>query len=448
MVYVIEMLLKNFSWKHMKIITLLLTAATLMVSSSLCQAQKSTPVQKVFDGWSAQETLDYIRTFSVFDLTTGKPAALWYHSHASQTNKTAILLRRQPIMKLPTARLPEIGKISVETDLGRMTLNDYLNHPKSFAQGFIVVHKGRVSYESYPGMHELDAHFWASTTKVLASMVVGLLIDDGLIDESRTLGYYIPEFKGSAWEHIKVVDAMDMAAGLDARDSAEQFADPSSVTSRMFRAELGEETNGKIEYMLEVMVDAKSVEKPGQSYIYSSATTQSLVFLVEAVSGKSWSDFFEDRVWSKMGVEGPLQMHLSPDGIAIVHGPASSNLRDLARVGILYTPSWRKVSTERIVSPAMLDRIQNTPRTRDFYLGGNAGSGQRFMARLGEEAVRTAARQWDAIFEDGDFFKSGLNTQGLYVSPDRDLVIAFFSTEPTHRIQKYLRPIVTSGLFD
>lgn len=432
----------------MKIITSLLTSVTLIVSSSFCQAQQPDPVQRVFDGWSAKETLNYIRTFTVTDLTTAKPAALWYHTHASQTNKTAILLRRQPIMQLPSAPVPEIGKIPVETDLGILTLDTYLKHPRSFAQGFIVVHKGKIVYESYPGMHELDAHFWASTTKVLASMAVGLLIDDGLIDESKTLGFYVPEFKGSAWEHVKVGDAMDMAAGLDARDSADQFADPTSVTSRMFRAELGEETNGEVEYMLNVMLDAKSVEKPGQSYIYSSATTQSLVFLVEAVSGKSWSDFFNARVWSKMGVEGPLQMHLSPDGIAIVHGPASSNLRDLARVGMLYTPSWSKASTERIVSPEMLDRIQNSPRTREFYLGGNAGSGQRFMARLGDKTVRTAARQWDAIFEDGDFFKSGLNTQGLYVSPDRDLVIAFFSTEPTHRIQKYLRPIVTSGLFD
>jgi len=148
-----------------------------------------------------------------------------------------------------------------------------------------------------------------------------------------------------------------------------------------------------------------------------------------------------------MGVEGPLQMHLSPDGIAIVHGPASSNLRDLARMGMLYTPSWSAVSTERIVSPSMLGRIQNTPRTRKFYLDGSAGSGQRFMARLGDKTVRTAGRQWDAIFKDGDFFKSGLNSQGLYVSPDRDLVIAYFSNEPTHRIQKFLRPIATSGLF-
>jgi CubicO group peptidase (beta-lactamase class C family) len=433
-----------------KIMTLFATAM-MVVLSSIClaqQAQGPAPVQKALDGWSAEETLNYIRNFSVAELTTGKPAALWYHAHASQTNKTAILLRRQPIMELPEARLPEIGKIKVETDLGTLTLDEYLEHPQSFAQGFIVVHKGQVSYESYPGMRELDPHFWASTTKVLASLAVDLLIEDGLIDENVKLGNYVPEFKGSAWENIKVIDALDMSAGLDARDDATQFADPSSVTSRMFRAELGEETNGKVEYMLDVMLDAKPIEEPGKYYTYSSAVTQSLVFLVEAVSGQSWSDFFNDRVWSKMGVEGPLQMHLSPDGIAIVHGPASSNLRDLARVGMLYTPSWSAISTERIVSPVMLDRIVNTPRTHEFYVGGSAKSGQRFMDRLGDETVRTAARQWDAIFEDGDFFKSGLNTQGLYVSPDRDLVIAFYSTEPTHRIQKYLRPIATSGLFD
>lgn len=432
----------------MKKIILLLVVLTMLVLSTLCQAQqRQAPVQKALDGWSAEETLNYIRNFSIAELTTGEPAALWYHAHASQTNKTAILLRRQPVMELPKKRLPEIGKIKVETDLGTLSLNEYLEHPQSFAQGFIVVHKGQVAYESYPGMRELDAHFWASVTKILSSLAVDLLIEDGLIDEKETLGTYVPDFKGSVWENIRIIDALDMSAGLDAMDNASQFADPASVTSRLFRAELGEETNGKVEYMLDVMLDAKFIEEPGKYYIYSSVVTQSLVFLVEGVSGRSWSDFFSERVWSKMGVEGPLQIHLSPDGIAIVHGPASSNLRDLARVGMLYTPSWSAISTERIVSPAILDRIVNTPRTHEFYVGGSAGSGQRFMDRLGDKSVRTAARQWDAIFEDGDFFKSGLNSQGLYVSPNRDLVIAYFSTDPTQRIQKYLRPIVTSGLF-
>ena len=52
------------------------------------------------------------------------------------------------------------------------------------------------------------------------------------------------------------------------------------------------------------------------------------------------------------------------------------------------------------------------------------------------------------MWDDGDFFKSGLNTQGIYVSPARDLVIAYFSLEPTQQLPKYLRPLVTSGLFN
>jgi CubicO group peptidase (beta-lactamase class C family) len=292
-------------------------------------------------------------------------------------------------------------------------------------------------------MLELDPHFTASVSKVFASLAVDLLIDDGLVDENETLGSYVSEFVGSEWEDVRVIDALDMTVGLNV--SEYDRTSDQSIISRLMAAELGEPINDRLETMLEVMLDAEPQGEAGESFVYSSVVTQSLVFLVEAVSGQSWSDFFEQRVYSKMGVEGPLQVHLSPDGLAIVHGPTSMNLRDLARIGMLYTPSWSAISTERIVSPAALERIQNTPRTREFF---RAGNGPTFMGRLGDDTVKTAARQWDAIWEDGDFFKSGLNSQGLYVSPGRDLVIAFYGTEPTHMVQKYLRPIADSGLFD
>ena len=70
------------------------------------------------------------------------------------------------------------------------------------------------------------------------------------------------------------------------------------------------------------------------------------------------------------------------------------------------------------------------------------------LAAIGDDSVRTGGRQWDAVWDDGDFFKAGFNTQGIYVSPARDLVIAYFPFEPTQQIQKYLRPLVKSGLFE
>lgn len=195
------------------------------------------------------------------------------------------------------------------------------------------------------------------------------------------------------------------------------------------------------ETMLEVMREAK----PAAGFTYSLMATQALVFLVEGASGKAWAEVFDSRIWSRVRADGPMQAHLPPDGIALVHGFMSVGLRDLACFGILYTDDWDQVATERVVTPVILERTRSTQRSREFYRAGP--SAEKFMERLGDPSVRTAGRQWDAIWDDGDFFKSGLNTQGLYVSPDRRLVIAYFSNDPKQTIQKYLRPVATSGLF-
>ena len=43
-------------------------------------------------------------------------------------------------------------------------------------------------------------------------------------------------------------------------------------------------------------------------------------------------------------------------------------------------------------------------------------------------ALPPASRQWNFAMADGDLFKGGFGGQGLYVSPARDLVIAFAGT--------------------
>ena len=114
-------------------------------------------------------------------------------------------------------------------------------------------------------------------------------------------------------------------------------------------------------------------------------------------------------------------------------------LRGMARFAMLYTPSWNKVARERVVSPAISQRIRGGVRSHEFFMQG--ADGPVFTDRLNDEIVSNS-RQWDAVFADGDFFKSGFMGQGIYVSPDRDLVIAFFSTSrDTGSIQRYLRPI-------
>lgn len=402
-------------------------------------------IKDFIDGGSAEDQRRFKQEFGVASSLTSNPTAAWFHNFTSRALPTAVIPRRQPTMPLKTKINQKVGKVTATTAIGEMDLDAFLEHPQSFAQGVIVVHKGKIVFEQYPGMREENSHMTASTAKVFVGLLVERLIEEGTIDEQKTLGDYVPEFRGSDWAPVKVIDVMDMSTGLDPIDAPEHFVNPDAVITRMVMAELGETYKGKVEKMIEVMRDAKAVSKPGEHFTYSSTATQALVVLTEAATGQTWADAFDQRVWSKMGVDGPLQVHLSPDGYALGHGVLSLRLRDLARFGMLYTPSWKKVAVEPVVTPEILARARAPYRSREFYRSGP--SAKKFMERLGDDSVRSAGRQWDAIWDDGDFFKSGMNTQGIYVSPARDLVIAYYSLEPTQQLQKYLRPLVTSGLF-
>lgn len=432
----------NIGMNHLPAVRLsLLAAVTVPFVGSAALAEDTPFVKQAFEGYTAEEVHGWVADLQLADaLAIGRPL-LWFSTNGAQVFPTAVIPARNPASTFETAPIAEVPGFTAETAVGTMPLAEFIEHPDSYTRGFIVVHEGKIVYETYPGMRPNDFHITASASKVFASLLVDVLIDEGLIDENVPIGTYVEGFKGSAWEQIRVVDVLDMASGLDAIDGPEYFADPTSIIARMLTAEMGNSD----ETMLGVMREAQPVAEPGAGFTYSSMATQALVFLVEGATGKPWAQVFDERIWSRVRADGPMQVHLSPDGIALVHGFMSVALRDLARFGMLYTDDWDQVATERVVTPPILERTRSPQRTRDFYRAGP--SGEKFMERLGDDTVRTGGRQWDAIWDDGDFFKSGLNTQGIYVSPDRSLVIAYFSNDPNQTIQKYLRPLATSGLF-
>lgn len=379
-------------------------------------------------------------------LLSGGDEAAYFNVRASEFLPTAIVPVRQPVMMLDENMIPEIGEVSAETiNFGTMTLDEYIAMPESYVQGFIVVHGGKIVYEQYPRMRPEDHHLWISNAKVTTSLVIDLLIDDGKIDETATLDTYIPELVGTPTGDVIVRDALDMTTELNSDENPETRADPNSIALRTFKAEFGMPHNGEVELLLDVLKDAEVSIGAGTAFQYASATTQLLVYPAEAVEKMRWADIFDERVWSKIGAEAPLQVHLTPDGIAIGHGLLSSNLRDLARFGMLYTPSWEAIATEQVIDETLIQRIRDSVRSQEFFLGGYNGPVFQFI--FDDDTMLSNSRQWDVVWPDGDMWKGGLMTQGLYVSPDRDLVIAYFSVNVDDRsIDRFLRPLATSGL--
>jgi CubicO group peptidase (beta-lactamase class C family) len=200
--------------------------------------------------------------------------------------------------------------------------------------------------------------------------------------------------------------------------------------------------DGRVDRHVDVIRSAKKLHEPGQLFEYSSVNTQALVLLAEAVEHRPWPQILQERVWSKLNAEGDAMVSLTPDGVAMPCGFVSMRLRDLARYGMLYTPSWNRAAREQVVSADVLKKIQTGGRPA-IYPKAMAEHFEKAKTFGGEVPVANS-RQWDSVFADGDFFKSGMSGQGLYVSPGKDLVIAWFSTAPSTDLPGYARAIVTT----
>ena len=118
------------------------------------------------EGFTAKDSREFAGNFTLNDALTPGPAGFWFGSNASQVFRTAIVPRRQPVSMLRSSEMPQIGEIVATTEFGKLSLHEFLNHQLSGTRGFIVVHKGRIVYEQYPGMRDTDSHVTASAAKV------------------------------------------------------------------------------------------------------------------------------------------------------------------------------------------------------------------------------------------------------------------------------------------
>ncbi|MCZ6855399.1 MAG: hypothetical protein O7G86_15920, partial [Gammaproteobacteria bacterium] len=104
-------------------------------------------------------------------------------------------------------------------------------------------------------------------------------------------------------------------------------------------------------------------------------------------------------------------------GIALSTGGFLAKPRDMARFGLLFTPSYGVVTDEKIISDRYLDIILNGGRAE---LLQNA----RYSSRV-DPAIKHNVYQWDRVFKNNDVYKGGWAGQGLLFNPDRDLVAVY-----------------------
>ncbi len=357
--------------------------------------------------------------------------AFFLHDTIARTNPA------RPLLEAPSR---ELANLSVEAEGEDRSLESYVtNSPQ--VDGMIVMSRGQIVFEAYPRMQGHDRHLGWSVTKVVVGAALAALEHQGKVDMAQPVETYVPDLKRTAWEGISVRNIVNMASGIKCLDS-EGYQNTNGCIYR-YEESLGltAQHNDPME-TLDVLRSMERHRAAGTKYEYVSADTFVIGMVVENISGQPLALALQSLVWDKIGAEADGMMMVSPDGRAAAHAGLSARLRDIARFGQLYTGDGMG---------AFDAAHQADLRSRN---GIRFSPQQLFQLkeRYGDDAPTHAAWQWDMIWADGAMFKGGYSGQGLYIDPDKELVVAFFGTANERGRSNDLlwvsRQLSNSGLFD
>ena len=383
--------------------------------------------------------------FKKFDVATWQLAETpeqievtrYAYLHAGEFFRHANITRAGAISTLPENLSESLGATRAETHAGEMSLDEWT---AGHLDGVIVVHKGEIIYERYPRMRPSDKHVWWSITKSVAGTLVGILEQQGRVDVSQPIEIYIPELAGSGWQGIAVRDILDMCSGMNGleADDPDCYTNPESPYG-LYESSLGimAPTPKTMASTYDYVASLTPQKAPGEKHEYTSVNTFVLSWLVEKACGKAYAEIVSEVFWQPMGAEADAMLQVSAAGAPSSHGMMSSTLRDLARYGLLFTPSWSKLSDKAVIPQAFINKLQSEGRPAVF----KAGLVHDYFNGYALGDARFSAYQFDFTTDDGDFAKAGYHGQTLYISPSKDLVVASFATAEQYDTFKFARTI-------
>ncbi len=359
-----------------------------------------------------------VPTDDIWWTVTGEEMA-WMHRHIQQLFPTVPVYRNGPVRELDYERRPDVATFPIETPDGPMPFTSFLDSDHSTALGVVILHEGRVVFEQYPRMREYEKPIYWSTSKVFAGTLVRLLEERGDVDVNEPIETYVPALAESDFAGTTVRNILDMASGLDCQDEYEDrsscYYQYSIAIGDGFRE--GDGPDDPYEFLSTLEVSRHAAQ--GTRFSYSGVNNFILGWLVEEVTGYPFHDVFTKVIWHRIGAEADAAFIAYHSGIPLSHGGFISSMRDLARFGLLYTPSYARVSEQRIISAGHVDLLLNGGRPS---LLRNAG-----VAPPEQSGIRHNVYQWGRVDVDGFIFQGGWGGQGLIVNPELDVVAVFAS---------------------
>ena len=342
------------------------------------------------------------------------PEMGWMHKNTQQMFPSVPVYRAGQVRELENRPMAEIADFIVQTPNGEMRFEDMLSDDQSTAMGAVILHKGDVVFESYPRMQDYEKIIYWSVSKVFAGTIVRLLEERGLVDINEPIETYIADLADSSFAGTTVRSFMDHASGLDCD---EDYEDPQSCYYQYSMA-IGEnvrdDSAADNPYDYFINADVARLREQGTAFRYSGANNFMLAWLVQEVTGHPFQDAVTREFWQHIGAESDAGFFAYRYGIAVSHGGFQARMRDLARFGLLFTPSAAVVTDKQIISDEFIEimRSAGNPKLRQEWQVGTTSY---------------PMYQWNVIDTHDWIEHGGWGGQGLMINPSRDVVALFTS---------------------
>ena len=302
---------------------------------------------------------------------------------------------------------PRVNNISLPEDfIHKGTSYNTLKYiDSSYTQGLIFIKNDTIRYENYwRGQKEDIQHISWSMAKSYVSALFGIAMEEGYIKSiDQTVDEYLPELKGSGYDGVKIKDVLQMSTGIK---FDETYSDPNSDINRYWEGFVF----GKSQ---DVFAGTLINERPPGTYNhYVSINTHVLGMIIVKTTGKSLTDYLQEKIWEPIGAEFDAYWLADGKGMEMANGGLNACLRDFAKMGQLYLNkgNW---NGNQIVPKAWFEK--STSSTEEHLQSGSKNSS--------DPGIGYGYQWWITDGAEGEFMAIGVFNQHIYINPTTNTVI-------------------------
>jgi len=275
----------------------------------------------------------------------------------------------------------------------------------SYTQGLLFIQNDTIQYENYwRGQQENTKHISWSMAKSYVSALFGIAMEEGYIKNiEQTVGEYLPELKGSGYDNVKIKDVLQMSSGVKFN---EDYSDPKSdINSYWEKFVFGGSQD-------EFAATLENERPPGTYNTYVSIDTHVLGMILVKATGKSLTDYLQEKIWQPIGAEFNAYWLTDEKGMEMALGGLNASLRDYAKIGRLYLNkgNW---NGSQIVPKNWVE--QSTNSTEEHLIPQSENSAH--------QGIGYGYQWWIPEGTEGEFMAVGVFNQFIYINPSTNTII-------------------------